>query len=163
MGFFKNALKGATSLNPKKSAKHFVGSIVDPAGTTIREGRGKDSLPTNAKGYYDPAGALTPKVIKAKRSTASPQAPVVLPPIGQKAQKAPPLPGMTLSSPKMAPTSMQALVAQSSRMPTTPGASRSLNKTAAAPAYTPAAAPAAVPARAAHYAPAPSAAAPGLK
>lgn len=146
MGFLKNVLKGATTLNPKKSAKHFVGSLVDPAGTTIREGRGQSSLPTNAKGYYDPAGITTPQVIGAPPTRATPMAQPELPPLGQKAQKAPPLPGVTMSSPKSAPT-MQAVVNQAVAAQA-PGASRSF-KTSAPPAYTPAIARAAAPAPAA--------------
>jgi hypothetical protein len=139
MGFFKNVLKGATTLNPKKSVKHFVGSIVDPAGTTIREGRGQSSLPSNLKGYYDPGGALTPKIIGATPTKASPMQQYALPPLGQSAQKAPPLPGMgptslagMTSSPKMVPGMQQAALTAATAAP---GAGRSF-KTSQAPTYT---------------------------
>lgn len=57
MGFFKNIFKAANPINhlknPKKGAKYFVGTVLDPAGQLMREGRGDSSI--SARSVFDPA------------------------------------------------------------------------------------------------------------
>lgn len=71
MGFFKNILKAADPVkqvkglkDPWKSVKTNSARMLDPAGSLMREGRGKDAMPSKLSDTYDPAGLTTKSAVK---------------------------------------------------------------------------------------------------
>jgi hypothetical protein len=61
MGFFDKLLKAhdpRKALRPKQLAKDMLAKSLDPLGSTIRQGRGRQAASTSIKDHYDPGGLV---------------------------------------------------------------------------------------------------------